>query len=216
MAATHPQADRARSEFLYLLLCGDLLYIILHLLHYTTDMAPSRFFALQLDQGYAEYYQYIKELWLALLCFLLLHRRRQLVYAVAGLLGLYLLLDDALQLHEQLGMKVVFHLQLQPFLMLRGQDWGELAVMTVFVGLFLLALFYARSIGDAPSRRFLRSLAPWLALLLFFGIIMDMVDVLVPGYLSYLLEDGGEMAAMSLLLWQVVKEIHIEPANSVS
>lgn len=190
-------------ELLVLLLCGDLLCIVLHLLHYTTTLAPSRLFALQLDGGYAEFYQYLKELWLVVLSLLLFQRRRQSVYVVSALLALYLLLDDALKLHETLGMKLVFHQVVQTWLGLRAQDWGELLVMFCFGSLFLLAFLASYRTDAANSRKFMRNLLPWFALLIFFGSVLDMVDSMAPFYGMFLLEDGGEMVAMSLLVWQV-------------
>lgn len=209
----HHHSSRQR-DLLVLLLAADVLYCFLHILHYTTSIAPVRYFALQLDQGYGEFYQYLKELWICLLCFMFFKRKGQPLFATWGLLGGYFLLDDSLRIHEVIGMKLVYHLDLQPAGMLRAQDWGELMVMA-FIGLFFLLAFYAAwQVSDESSKRFTKRLLPYLGGLLFFIVVLDMLDVIIPHWGMYLFEDGGEMVAMSFLLWKVWRFRHHSDSSS--
>jgi hypothetical protein len=197
------QNTKKEWDVLALLICADLLYILLHILHYTTPYANSRFFAVQLDGGFAEFYQYLKELWLCIILFVIFFRSRQPVFAVCALMAGYFLLDDAFMLHETLGMKLVFHLNLRPHLLLRSQDWGELLVMSFFSMLFLSSLLLLMKNASPKVRDFVRLIWPYALLLLFFSVLMDMVDIMISGWGAFLLEDGGEMVAMSLLLWRI-------------
>ncbi len=196
------QKMKKEWDVLALLICADLLFLLLHIIHYTTPFAASRLFAVQQDGGFAEFFQYIKELWFCIICLILFFRRRELIYSVWALLAGYFLLDDALRLHETLGMKLVFHLDLNSLLALRAQDWGELMVMAAFGGMFLVAFLPAFRASRHPGRQFTRLLWPYIALFLFFCVVMDMVDIWLPGWGMTLIEDGGEMISMSLILWQ--------------
>jgi len=95
---------------------------------------------------------------------------------------------------------------------LRPRDWGELLV-TAAVGLVLLtpvATGYVR--GNAEAKRHTLVMAMLLALLVFFGVFIDMVHIWLGSDPWGLLEDGGEMIAVSLVLYYVFRHLFDMPA----
>jgi hypothetical protein len=167
------------------------------------------------DRSYAEYFNYLK--WLACVVALawLFVQRSNLVYCALALLFLYFLLDDSVSLHEWLGGLVTDAMQWKPALALRANDFGELSVSAVAGAVLasFVALTYWKC-GDDRSRRLTRQLLPWLILLVFFGIGIDMLDIQLSnlgasGTLNAtmaVIEDGGEMICASVLTAIVVGE----------
>lgn len=89
---------------------------------------------------------------------------------------------------------------------LRPVDFGELTV-SLLAGILLLgaiALLYWRSPNE-PARAFTRQLLPWLGLLIFFGIGVDMLHIQIMQLyphpwaimLAGVVEDSGEMISAS-------------------
>jgi hypothetical protein len=206
--AAHLKANA--GEFLGLLIAGDLLLIGLHLLHiYSKHFSDIGFastaFAVTVDGSLGETYQYLKMFWIVLLLTGVSVRTGRLSYLSWALFFLYLLLDDSLQLHERLGSMVVARMGYVPAFRLRAQDFGELTVVGS-AGLFfacLLAFTWWR--GDQEFRRVFRGLALLVGVVLLFGVGVDMLHPMVDSSSLKtalgLLEDGGEMVAMSFVCW---------------
>ena len=203
------------TDFLALLLSADSFYIGLHLVHkiarifdWPTVMRGGVFSLVQ-DLGLAESFQYAKEFWIALLCAWLVLRKRQPAYLGWSLLFVYLLLDDMLTIHELLGNWLVGLLNLDPTANLisrfRIQDIGELAVSGIFGLLFfsLIAAAYYR--GTQETRTNFRYLLGMLMVLVGFGVVLDvadrLLDIKILIDLAVMIEDGGEMLAMSFICW---------------
>jgi hypothetical protein len=189
-------------ELLLLLLAADLVFIVLHVLHMYTPFADNLSFSLEEDRGYGEVFQYVKFFWICLMLTLAFRHSRQLVYCAWALLFSYLLLDDALLIHEKLGVYLAEALEIEPMLGLRPQDFGELMVSAAAgsVLLSLIALAYLRSGNEAKS--FSIAMAALFGILVFFGVGVDMLHSALRdmpgGSLLGLLEDGGELVAVSL------------------
>ena len=128
-----PFRNTGASTFLVLLLAADFAFIFLHLL-LLTPAASSPFLSLKRDHGYPEIYQYVKELWVVLLLAWIMMRSRTIGYAAWVLMFAYLLLDDALGIHEKLGHKLGALLGLPSLLEIRPADFGELAVSAGALG----------------------------------------------------------------------------------
>lgn len=205
---------RTRAEvssatvFLVLLVLGDLAFIFIHVMRLTVPAVESGMYALDYDRGHAEFYQYIKMLWIiALFAALLVHTRTG-GFAAWGLLFAYLLLDDALAIHETAGASVAQALPFAEQAGLRAQDFGELAVSAAAGAVLLTLLAWAYARGHAAFRRASLHVVLLLAALAFFGVGVDMLqslfrfdDILAP--LLGIIEDGGEMIVMSLAVWYV-------------
>lgn len=210
-AAAAPAA--VSRALLALLLSTDGLFIALHLVYLYSRFLQDFHFSVEMDWGHGDVFQMVKEYWaFALLVALFLRTRRPVHGAWSLVLG-YVLLDDAVQIHERGGGKIVEWFGYAPAFQLRAQDFGELTV-TVAAGLGLaVAMGGAWLLSDREDRRVARRLTALLGLLFFFGVIVDMLHVVRAWPLLGLLEDGGEMLAMSLICWYVFRLFGLEVAR---
>jgi hypothetical protein len=210
-------SEPSASTFLLLLLIADFTFILLHFLR-LTPVINDYLFSLERDLGYSEFYQYIKELWIFVLIIALLIKTRSAGYSIWAVLFLYLLFDDALQIHETFGGYIAASLEFTPFGGLRAQDFGELAVSTMAAAIVLscLLFFYIRGLAD--FKKATRHLLLFLVAIAFFGIFIDMLHVALEmgwkiSFLLGTLEDGGEMFVMSFVTWYVFL-LHVRDGNS--
>lgn len=197
--------------FFLLLLAADALFILLGIGHAFTPYFADPSYSLSRDRGFAEIFQYVQEYWIVGL-FLLLAVRNGWGYGVWMLLFGYLLVDDSVRLHEQIGYALEGYFANLAFAGLRGRDFGELLVLGVVGGIFLLLIAFAYWRGSPMFRKVCRRLFLLLVALAFAGVALDMVHIVVgksTGERSALyevmtiLEDGGEMVIMSVICWYV-------------
>jgi hypothetical protein len=163
---------------------------------------------IELDQSLPEYFMYLKWLIAILAMAVAFDRAREPVYAAWCVLFIYILLDDALQVHEKFGAWITASLNLKSAFLLRGQDFGELAVYGaagfLLLGPLAFCFFLSR---DERARRFSRTLVVALMALIFFAIVVDMLHIvawrLLPRMYQHVgvLEDGGEMVVGSFIAW---------------
>jgi hypothetical protein len=140
------------AKLFYLFLATDLAFIILHVIHISTDWISSDYFSVERERGYAELFQYIKEYWIALILVILAVKWRSILCFIWSLLFFYLLLDDSLEVHEKLGELISQQLAFFPI------------SKYLIVMLFILALFGI--VGDLLHMAFYESfLKPFLGLL---------------------------------------------------
>lgn len=184
-----------------LLLVADLTLIALHLGNRVLDVSDALF--LDVDHGYGEFIQYLKFLWLIVLTVWVGRtQRRWRLAGWAAIFG-YLLLDDALQLHERLG-RLLTDLW-SPDVHQPDATLGE------FVGValpLLVCVVWAWLLQREPGRQARaehRAIIALLALLAFFGVVVDALHGLLaystqPGDLVAIIEDGGEHIVVSLLV----------------
>lgn len=128
------------KQLLFLLVLTDLFFIFLHILHVFTNLLPSNFYSIAQDRGYAEFFQYTKELWILILFLLLGIKQRKALYFIFSYLFLYLLIDDSFEFHENIGAFLADYLNFHPYYGLRAVDLGELAVSAVFGSLFFASM----------------------------------------------------------------------------
>jgi hypothetical protein len=199
--------DLEKYKLLLLLLIADVVFIILHIVYRYTDLLPSSLFSLSRDRGYAEFFQYTKELWIAILLLILGIKQRRGLFTAFSFLFLYFLIDDSIELHEGMGRFLADFLNIQPAFGLRAVDFGELLVSAFFGLLFFgsIAIFYYLS--DSPGRKIAQVLIGLILLMASFGIFLDMIEVMTthPGTARVLtiIEEGGEMVVMSIITWFV-------------
>jgi len=196
-------------KLLILLLLTDLVFILIHMAHQLDlfGMLSKELLSLAVDGSYPEVYQYIKEYWVILLLIFIGIKNSQKIYFSWALLFVYFLFDDSLQIHETFGHYLAIQFNFQARFGLRAQDFGELTV-SLFVGIILFsiigAFYYKSSIGE---RKVSRSLFFLVLILMLFGVGIDMVDSIIPitfwKAILALIEDGGEMAVMSIILGYV-------------
>ena len=168
-----------------------------------------------MDLGYAEFYQYMKEYWIVILLLIIAYKRKKLIYFSWSLIFLYVLLDDSLKLHERIGVTISELLEFQPLFGLRAQDFGELSVSILFgtVLFSFLALLYFKS--KVEAKKISNNLLVLFFSLVFFGVLIDMIGMIFHGegslfrhllnHLIIIIEDGGEMFVMSVIVWYLFK-----------
>jgi hypothetical protein len=194
-----------KYKLLLLLLLGDLVFIILHIIHVYTPHLPERLYSLTLDRGHSEFFQYTKELWIAVLLLIAAIQHRKGLYAIFSLLFLYFLIDDSFEFHENFGELLSDLLHFQPAFGLRPVDIGELAVSTSFGLLFLLLIAASFYLSDRVTRRISLYLLGLILLLVFFGVFLDMFEIMIKDNAASrvlrIIEEGGEMVVMSTITW---------------
>jgi hypothetical protein len=194
--------DPAAQQLLWLLLAGDLLFLSLHVL-FLQGYFSDTYFSIEQDRGFGEVFQYVKQYWTFLAFGLVAALRRESHYGAWSVLFGYLLVDDWFTLHERAGLEIVSRLPLPVPYALRPGDIGELLFMALIGSLFAPVLLLSYSRASAAARSAGRRMACLLAALVFFGAGIDTLHQLSHGTILYNLvgaiEDGGEMAVMSLI-----------------
>ena len=198
--------QRAVLLLLALVISIDLAFIALHSINEFSPLLNNRLYSLEKDLGFAEMYQYVKWFWIILLLTYTSITRRSFCFIAWVLVFSYFLLDDALSLHETVGLLISRNLGITPILGLRPEDYGELAVSAA-VGLLLLSFVtWAYVKGGQAFRKMSRDLLLLILILAFFGVVVDMVHVVsyqsdldMTSFFLAVLEDGGEMIVGSLI-----------------
>ena len=185
-----------------LLLSTDVLFILFECLYGATAGFPPSDWWLGQDWGYAEMFQYAKELGITIVFFLFFLRYPHILSLGWQVLFLYLLLDDALQIHERVGESVAGFLH---------TSWEFTDhVATAFFGSLILSLL---SLGyySAPSllRRVSWPLVGLCIALALFGVFLDTIHQVIGRSVpvlfrtGYIVEEAGEMVTISVIAWYV-------------
>lgn len=187
----------------YLFLVTDLAFMLFHLAYFYTGLTKNNAFSLEMDRGFAEIFQYIKEYWIAMLLASLALKTGLFLYGIWSLLFVYLLFDDAAEIHERLGKFISIKFEFPAMLNLRAEDFGELVVSGMVVLVFLILIILTYRFADYTCRRVSHNLIILLFVLAFCGIFLDLFHIAVnsPALnpLLALLEDGGELVVMSFI-----------------
>lgn len=131
--------------------------------------------------------------------------QRRRLYFIFSFLFLYFLIDDSIEYHERFGEFLANFLHLQPGLGLRAVDFGELLVSAVFGLLFVSSIALGYFLSDPTMRSVALYLIGMIVILAGFGVVMDMVEILIThagiGRMVVILEEAGEMLVMSIITW---------------
>src|SRR5918997_6396011 len=117
---------------LLLLLSVDAAFIVVFIVSRVLYPGEESNFGLEHESGYPAMFQYGEQALIVLLMALAAVRNRSLLYLCWSLLFLYLLLDDALIIHETLSAVVAQKLGFSSWLGLRPEDFGEIVVWAFF------------------------------------------------------------------------------------
>lgn len=186
----------------FLLVAADGVLVALHVLSVVVGVPSSPYFWIDGDRGYGEFMQYVKMFWAALLLAGIWWKWRQGFWLASGMVVLYLLVDDAMSLHERLRVHVP--ISVSPDFFVRENHVQELAYLlgVAFVLLVPLVVTYRRV--DAATRGVARRILELFLAIAFFAIAVDFVHTLyeVTWYFELIavIEDGGEMVVGSLLV----------------
>jgi hypothetical protein len=190
---------------LLLLVCADAGFALLHLISVETGWLREAKISLEADGGPAEIYQYVKEFWIVVCMIFAFASTRRAVYTSWALVFLFLLVDDAGKVHEQVGAWLGQRYALPAPFGLRPDDIGELAFAGA-VGVTMLAVVgVAVRRGTEQCLRISRDMFGLIFVLALLGVCVDMLHVIA--YLGgsllaqvlLIVEDGGEMVVMSAL-----------------
>lgn len=195
----------AATSVLLCLLAADFAFVLLHFLQ-LTDVINDTLFSLERDRAYPERFQYIKILSIAMLMLLVRKRTDMIGFSAWSFLFFYLLIDDALQIHESYGGYIATSFAVSPAFGLRAKDFGELIVTASAAVFFLglIAVSYRR--GSRAFRQASNHLFFLLLALAFFGVFVDMLHVATNmgwkvNFVLGAVEDGGEMIIMTIIAW---------------
>ena len=195
------------SLLLLLLLCADFAFIVLHIIDETLVLNSSLFNTAG-SYGYLTIYQLVKLFWVVILLAYVLKSTRCSGYVSWILVFTYLLFDEALQIHQNIGSHIAnsFDTYLPHNLSLRPRHF-ELAVLVV-AGTFLFAIVaWAYSRSPHAFRKISNDMFLFIVVWAFFGVFTDLAAAVKLGplveFASDFVEDGGEMAVVSLILWYV-------------
>ena len=199
--------EHSAGLLLLLLLCADLAFIVLHIVNQTLILNCSLCNTLGLYK-HLQIYQIIKLFWVIILLAYVLKSTRCSGYVSWIVVFTYLLFDEALTMHQSIGRHIAtgFDAYLPHNLSLRPRHF-ELAVLAI-AGTFLLAIVawaYLRS--PHTFRKISNDMFLFIVAFAFFGLFTDLAAAIKLGpvveFASDFVEDGGEMAVVSLILWYV-------------
>ncbi|WP_432557399.1 hypothetical protein [Granulicoccus sp. GXG6511] len=182
----------------------DVLMIVVDAVLHTGLGVAGPVWSVTQDGGYAEFLQYAKFAWCGLLLVVLARTGRTKALLLWVPFIAYLALDDVLQIHENVGAWLAEVLQI-PHFGLRSYHIGELlvavAAIAVGLGLVLIGCFFSRPV----VRGIFIDILLLVGLMAFFAVGVDAVHSLLGAFAPIemvlgLVEDGGEMLALSLLV----------------
>lgn len=194
------------TNLLKLLLIVDILFILGHAFIALILDYKYRYLLVDTDGGYPEIFQYLKFLILVILTFTLTTVKKYVHFFPWFFLFTFLAFDDSFQLHEKSGKYLADNFGLNGFMGLRPVDYGELLYASIIGLIFFSTLFFSYMKGPLKYRKSCLDILGLFFVFLFFGIGVDMfhqiiVDVNIVSAIVALIEDGGEMIALSLLVW---------------
>ena len=197
---------RDALKLLIFFISVDFVFLLLHFLNDMDILLNSRLFSVEEDGGYSEMYQYLKWVLIIVLNIMLSLKTKAIGYLAWATFFLYLLADDSLQIHEKVGEFFAGFFNLSPFLGLRPQDYGELSVCILAGLIFSPLILWSYRSGSAEYKKVTLDLVMLIALLVFFGVFVDMLHVVIElgskvTWMLGALEDGGEMVSTSIILW---------------
>ncbi|MFT5997135.1 MAG: hypothetical protein ACI9RV_002746 [Glaciecola sp.] len=199
----NPHCFSALVLFL-LLLSGDLAFIALHIANSAFFDVPLSIYNVEQDRGVAEFFQYLKYLWIIALLFLTSWTKKNWHYLTLIMLFAYFLIDDSLTIHESYGMRFAYkfeHYEFGPFWGLRLQDFGELTVTFLISCFLIIPLVLVYRIAGEEYRKFSLDIFILILVLAFFGVGIDMVHIIIniESKVLGVIEDGGEMISLSAI-----------------
>lgn len=202
--------ENPSTLFLVMLISMDTAFILFHLVVYHYDLpgiGPSnRPYLLWGEKSLPGTFNYIKEFWIALLCFLLALKNRSFLYFGWALFFLNLMIDDCFQGHEKIGAVFTKVLSFQPMFGLRAQDFGELFYWALFFGFYFLLIGSLYHFCKKPKVRLVSQYMLLLVFALsFFGVFIDMINIVIPLKLLVTIEEAGEMIVISIMAWFVFR-----------
>lgn len=203
----------AGRRILLLFLIADAVFLLFHVRSVATGRYPG--WLLQADHGRPELFAYLMLGWTVIVLMLLARRwRASLLLGWAALVA-FILLDDFLRLHERVGWWA-WH-RLSPDCQQRIHEQSlEIIVLAGFAAVLGIFIFAAHRRAEGQTRLLSTKLLIWVIAIGFFAFGVDLFSTRTSG-LAYhvftVLEDGGELVAISFLAATVIGTWLAEPAE---
>ena len=197
------RTDNAKF-ILILLVVADLIFIAFHALRWWFN-APNLALKIDIEGGYGEVFQYAKYLGAAILIGWFAAKNRAWRFASWSIVFLYFLAEDSFAIHETLGDLVASRINFELPMGLESVDFGDLTLVSAAAALAILVFAAQLGAGRNVKHAFMELAA--LALIVgLFSVAADLLHDLYEAdplldFLLGTLEDGGEMLAVSLLVW---------------
>ena len=193
------------KPLLVLFFLTDFMFIVLHSLYVHNFLDNNSYYSLEMDLGYSEFYQYMKEFWIFALFLFVFFKKKHFIYILWALFFLYLLLDDSLSFHENYGSFLKKYFEIQPRFNLRPQDFGEIIVSFSVGFVFFVSFFLCYFKASLVDKKITQNIFILVLMLVFFGVFIDLLHIAIPYYNNRftLIEEGGEMVVMSLIVCYV-------------
>jgi len=193
--------ERDATRWLFILLCGDLFFVALHLVNEYT--LRTSLFDITADRKLPEIFQYFK---FVAICLFLQHaaaKRGQWQFHPWMIFFTYLLLDDSVRIHEKGGKFLAKLPGFEPLFGLSMHSFSEMAVSVIAGSILIIPLLWAYLSGTRTFRAISHRLALLIGALVFCGVVVDNTALFKThsGLINDLMEDGGEMIAVSCLAW---------------
>lgn len=205
-------SERESATLLGMLLLGDVFFVVLHCVNSLESGFRDPFLAITYDRAYAESFQYLKYYWLAAIFVFAARKLKAKRYLVWTIVFTYLLADDSLHMHEQLGRTISTWFESKAIMGLGPQEMGELTVSGTAGSALLLIVGLAYLRATSQFKLTSRSIALLILPLAFFGVLVDMLHQATElghhfSFAYGLVEDGGEMISASFLTWYATQSI---------
>lgn len=199
-------SDTRANSILKVLLIIDVLFIIGHCIIALFGNYQPRIFLVDTEHGYPEIFQYIKYLVLILIAGYFIFIKKRYSYFTWFILFTILLLDDSLRFHERAGEFIANYMGYTPAFGLRDVDFGEITYAFLVSNVIFICSIIALRKNSKKTKKTFLDISLLFGFFLFFGIGVDMIhsmveNVYILSAVVALIEDGGEMIALSVLVW---------------
>ncbi|MEI4197902.1 hypothetical protein [Roseovarius sp. E0-M6] len=211
--------DGFLRDLLIVFVFTDLFFIVLYTIFgvlKALGLAPEiPSFQLNAETGLASIWNYGKLMVSTAALVLIWKRERGVSLIIMTGLFLFLLLDDYYEIHDHVARALGEQISITALHSLHPQNRGELFVYSVILAIAAPLLWLAVRRVTPPSRAFVGALAAGVIMIGLFGVAVDVLhgalDAMLGGVsdvigkifnrLMTILEDGGEMIAMSVCVW---------------
>ncbi|MFS4468979.1 hypothetical protein [Maribacter sp. 2210JD10-5] len=166
------------------------------------------FLLITVDQSIPEFFQYVKYLLIIVLLIKIIHAAKRFQFISWAFFFLILFVDDSIGIHENAGIFLSEKFNFNSMFGLRAEDIGEL-LYTGLIGFIIIIAFVASFLkGDKMFKRNSIDLSILIFFFLLFGVGFDMLHQILSSssklnFLFGMIEDGGEMIMMSIILWYI-------------
>jgi len=199
------QIQRTAFLIFAILLGVDLIMVGLHVINSVVLPEKTGFLALDKERSISEYFQYFKEVAVAVGLFYLAFSKKMFGLLAWSLLFLYFFLDDAFRIHENGGRYLAETLNIQTT-HVRPKDVGELLISVAAGSVAVLSFLvcYVKT-KTKEFRSITHDMFFLFCLLGFFGVAVDLIHMAFENSWFFthsltMLEDGGELFVMSMFV----------------